>query len=94
MTLDVGRQRFLTVVGAVVAWPHTAHAQPTGRQQRLGVLMGSAESDPEARAFLEGFRQSGAGVARRPEPADRRSLGSGQHRANAHVRKGARGASA
>jgi len=56
MTFDAGRRSFLAWVGAMVAGPFTADAQ-TGRQRRLGVLMGYADGDPEAKSFFAGFKQ-------------------------------------
>ena len=44
--------------GAAAAWPLTASAQQSERVRRLGVLVGLAEHDPEAKARLAGFWQT------------------------------------
>jgi putative tryptophan/tyrosine transport system substrate-binding protein len=50
------RRAFIGVLGGAAAWPLTAHAQPN-RVRRVGVLMGYAETDPTALAFLAAFKQ-------------------------------------
>ena len=52
------RREFITLLGgAVAAWPLAAGAQQVTGTPRLGVLMGYAESDPEAKGFLAAFTQ-------------------------------------
>ena len=51
------RREFITLLGGAAAWPLTARAQQPDRVRRIGVLMGFAESDPEARAFFAAFRE-------------------------------------
>src|SRR5262245_49740563 len=62
------RRDFITVVGSVAAWPLAARAQQPDQMRRVGVLMGYAESDLEAQAwvtaFVQGFRELGWIVGR------------------------------
>jgi putative ABC transport system substrate-binding protein len=51
------RREFLTLVGAMVALPIAARAQQPDRMRRIGVLMGFAESDSEAQAWIAAFRE-------------------------------------
>ena len=58
------RREFITLLGGAVAvWPLTARAQRTERMRRIGVLVGSAESDPESvprvTAFERGMTELG-----------------------------------
>ena len=57
------RREFITLLGGAAAWPLGARAQQGERIRRVGVLMGYAQNDPEARArssvFLEGLQQAG-----------------------------------
>lgn len=51
------RREFITLLGgATAAWPLAARAQQAERR-RIGVLMGYAESDPEAQIRLAAFKQ-------------------------------------
>jgi putative ABC transport system substrate-binding protein len=56
------RRDFIKVIGAVatVSWPLVARAQRVGRVRLIGVLMGLAESDPNAQSYLAAFRGAAA----------------------------------
>ena len=75
------RREFITLLGgAAAAWPLGARAQGD-RTRRIGVLMSTAEDDPESKARIVAFQQGLQewGYAR-PQPADRNPLGdSRQH---------------
>jgi len=52
------RREFITLLGgAAAAWPLAAHAEQSG-MRRIGVLMGSAENDSEAQAWVAAFREA------------------------------------
>src|SRR5262245_58357429 len=52
--LGIGRREVMTLLGGAVAWPFAAQAQQPMR--RIGVLMASAESDPDAQGHIQSFR--------------------------------------
>jgi putative tryptophan/tyrosine transport system substrate-binding protein len=50
------RREFITILGAVAAWPIAVHAQQPDRMRLIGVLMAYAESDLAAQSWLAAFR--------------------------------------
>jgi ABC-type uncharacterized transport system substrate-binding protein len=50
------RRAFITLLGGAAAWPLATRAQQPDRLRRIGVLMGFAESDSEAQAYVAAFR--------------------------------------
>jgi putative tryptophan/tyrosine transport system substrate-binding protein len=52
------RRKFIALIGAAAAaWPLTAHGQQREPLRRMGVLMGTAESDDEGHSGLAAFRE-------------------------------------
>ena len=55
---SIKRRDFIVLLGgAAAAWPLAARAQQLDRVRRVGVLMGHAESDPQAQSEITAFRQ-------------------------------------
>src|ERR1700738_44594 len=51
------RRTFISLVGGAATWPLTARAQQPERMRRIGMLMGYAENDSEAQAWIAAFRE-------------------------------------
>jgi putative ABC transport system substrate-binding protein len=51
------RREFIKLVGGASSWPLTARAQQPQRVGRVGVLLATAEDDPETKPRLTGFRE-------------------------------------
>ena len=74
--LMMKRRTFITLLGGVAAWPLAAHAQPSDRARRIGVLMFGDENDPMEKRYVAAFTQGLAGLGwTDPQRADGPAVG-------------------
>jgi putative ABC transport system substrate-binding protein len=52
------RREFIALLGGAASAPLAARAQQPERMRRIGVLMGSAESDSDSQVRLAAFREA------------------------------------
>jgi hypothetical protein len=57
------------IASSAIAWPLAARAQQPDMVRRIGVLMGPAESDPDAQVDIAAFRQGTPDVTEAAEGA-------------------------
>jgi putative tryptophan/tyrosine transport system substrate-binding protein len=52
------RREFLGALGGAIAWPRGVRAQQPERMRRIGILMGTADSDPDQKALVWMFTRT------------------------------------
>src|SRR5262245_2577796 len=52
------RREFITLLGGAAVWPLAVRARQADRMRRIGVLMGTADSDPDQRALVSVFTRA------------------------------------
>ena len=83
------RREFIAGLGSTVAWPVAERAQQGDRVRRVGVLMGFADNDSEARVWIARFTQGLSDLSWIEGRNNRNSLGSRQQqRSDAVIREG------
>ena len=59
MAINIARRKFIAALGgATVAWPLVVRAQRSTGMRRIGVFMGTADSDPDEQARVSAFTRA------------------------------------
>jgi putative ABC transport system substrate-binding protein len=57
MAIHLRRRELIAALGGTAAWSLAARAQQPDRMRRIGLLMATAEDDPETKLRLAGLQQ-------------------------------------